>query len=191
MDIFTKSPVSGGLPFDSGVLNLRLSGFSTQTIVPIADIVSAVNALPSHHLKGLREIVYAPYLASTLRGFYTGRLGQLPKAEFIQRERKIIFYDLCSYDLFHHILYHEIGHFVFFLALNSHVKTRWVTRIFPRSPCITNYGALNACEDFSESYASYMCDAEGLKKFPVKYEFMRDWVFSGRQETLKEKNRSL
>ncbi|WP_139351841.1 hypothetical protein [Polaromonas sp. A23] len=188
MDIYTKSPVIGEQPLEGGVLNLRISGFSSQAIVSIADIVSAVDALPGHHLKGLREIVYAPYLSSTLRSLYTGRPGYSPKAEFIQRERKIIFYDLCGYDLFHHILYHEIGHFVFFLALNSQVKKRWVTKIFPQSPCITDYGALNACEDFSETYASYMCNAEALKKFPRKYEFMREFVFSGRRETFKEKN---
>jgi hypothetical protein len=42
-----------------------------------------------------------------------------------QRERRIVFFDFDSSDLFYQVLYHEIGHFVFFLALNSNVKKHW------------------------------------------------------------------
>jgi hypothetical protein len=188
MRMFTKSDPPGGIPRAPGKLNLRISGFSHQQIVPIAQIVQAVDVLPSFHVEGLREIVYTPEaLIANPRDVYAARPWGIRKGEFRQKERKIFFYDFDGPDLFHQILYHEIGHFVFFLVIGSRVKKRWVTQIFPRSECITAYASLNASEDFAETYACYVRDPESLKKLPEKYAFMRDSVFSGKPGTLKEK----
>jgi hypothetical protein len=164
---------------------------SDLQVVNISQIVAAIDLLPNHHIEGLREIVYAPFgLPGDWLDAYSARpLGQR-KGEFRQKERCIVLYEIESLDLLFHVLYHEIGHFVFFLALNSRVKKRWVTEIFPKSQCITGYGALNASEDFAETYACYVHDPDRLQLLPAKFAFMRDWVFSGRVETLKEKNRT-
>ena len=114
--------------------------------------------------------------------------GAVKKGEFLQKERKIVFFDFDDLALFYQILYHEIGHFVFFLALNSRAKKQWVTEIFPNSQCISHYASKNASEDFAESYASYVRNPQALEQLPAKFAFMRDWVFSGRPESLKEKN---
>jgi hypothetical protein len=179
--VVTKAVIDGETPLDSGALHLRVAGFAEQDLVSIADIVAAIDVLPAMHLQGLREINYTPD-----DGLLRAQGKRPPYAEFIQRSRSIAFYELGSFDLFHHVLYHEIGHFVFFLILSSTVKKRWVTLIYPGSDCATAYGALNASEDFAETYACYVRDAESLARFPEKLAFMRDVVFSGLPETLKE-----
>ena len=151
--------------------------------------MAALDLLPNHHIEGLREIVYAPFgLPGEAWPRYRSRASGHRKGEFRQKERRIVLYEIDSLDLLLHVLHHEIGHFVFFLALNSRVKKRWVTEIFPGSLCITRYGALNASEDFAETYACYARQPDSLQQqLPAKFDFMRDWVFSGKAETLKEK----
>jgi hypothetical protein len=189
MFIFTKTPRQGDASNTPGKLDLRIIGFSKQSIISIQQIIQAIDILPSFHLEGLREIIYDPeFLENDLSNLYAIRPIQNRKGEFRQKERKIVFFEFDQPKLFYQILYHEIGHFVFFLAINSRVKKQWVTEIYPHSECITAYGSVNACEDFAETYATYICDPDALKQLPIKYAFMRDYIFSGRPETLKEKN---
>lgn len=189
MYTYVKNQAAGNKSDPSGRLNLRIAGFSSQHIVSIPQIVQAIDILPAFHLQGLREIVYAPQgLAGHPWDFDAPRPWGNKKGEFLQKERKIVFFDFDTPSLFYQILYHEIGHFVFFLALNSKVKKRWVTEIFPNSQCISRYATTNASEDFAESYASFVRNPHALEQLPVKFAFMRDCVFSGRPETLKEKN---
>ncbi|HYD78308.1 MAG TPA: hypothetical protein VEC06_00740 [Paucimonas sp.] len=189
MHIVAKNKVVGEPPLAEGALNLRIAGFNRQNLIPIGDIVRAIDVLPGYHLQGLREIVYAPdWTPIQTARWHPGYPRILPMAEFVQRQRRIVFYDLGNHDLFHHVLYHEIGHFVFYLAISSQVKKKWVTEVFPCSECITPYATLNASEDFAETYAGYMRNADTLKQLPEKYAFMRDYVFSGKPETLKERN---
>ena len=188
MEIIGKTPVGIGAS-NKAALRLLISGFSQQEVVKVGQVVAAIDLLPNHHIEGLRQIVYAPLgLPGDLLDAYGPRPGGRRKGEFRQKERCIVLYEIESLDLFFHVLYHEIGHFVFFLALNSRVKKRWVTEVFPNSQCITSYGKSNATEDFAETYACYVRDPERLRLLPAKFAFMRDWVFSGRVETLKEKN---
>ena len=172
---------------NSARLHLKLYGFSRQTVVPVANIVAAIDMLPTFHLAGLREICYEPELV--IDPFYfSGIRNSRRQAEFIQAKRKIVFFEINDPGLFYHVLYHEIGHFVFYLALSSVIKKIWVTEIFPHSTCATLYGKLNASEDFAESYACYCRDEETLQRIPTKYAFFRDYVFSGRPEIRKESN---
>src|SRR5689334_4914270 len=104
-------------------LNLHLAGFSQQSIVPIEDIVRSIDLIPSFHLEGLREIVYAPdWRPTQASDLYGATLRPGPKAEFVQRQRRIIIYDFPNSALFFQILFHEIGHFVFFVVISSVVK---------------------------------------------------------------------
>jgi hypothetical protein len=187
---FQKSKVPGDDIAPPARLNLLLSGFARQQVVAVDEIVRAVDALPAFHLEGLREIVYLPeygWAASALSCLAVP--GGEPKAEFVQRERRIFVYGFATPELFFHLLYHEIGHFVFFLVLGSQVKKRWVTELFPGSACVSAYGGLNASEDFAETYAYHLLDRELLERvYPEKHAFMRDQVFSGRPGTLKERS---
>ncbi|MFN7780329.1 MAG: hypothetical protein ACK5RK_15955 [Betaproteobacteria bacterium] len=144
----------------------------------------ALDALPRFHLAGLNEIVYAPIpqvsYPSLKLCFPDRRL-----AEFDQQARAIYVYRLAAPEEFRHVLYHEIGHFVFFLVIGSKVKKTWVTELFPGSATATVYGAESAAEGFAETYALYAREAERLRDLPLKQAFMREQVFSGRLVTLK------
>jgi hypothetical protein len=172
-------------------LNLLLSGFSGQGIVSVDDIVRAIDRVPGFHLAGLREIVYLPeYAPAASIVPCTGFSRSEPMGEFVQRERRIFVYRLNSPDVFFQMLHHEIGHFVFFLVLGSRVKKRWVTEIFPGSRCVTGYASVNPWEDFAETYAYYLLRRDVLgNELPQKLAYMRDCVFSGRPDSLKQSDR--
>jgi len=178
--------VAGGAP-----LNLLLSGFSGQSIVPVEVIVRAIDRIPSFHVAGLREIVYLPdYAPAASLVPCTGFSRAEPMGEFVQRERRIFIYRLNSPAVFFQMLHHEIGHYVFFLVLGSRVKKHWVTEIFPDSRCVTGYASVNPWEDFAETYAYYFLHRNVLKnELPQKLAFMRDCVFSGKPDSLKQSDR--
>jgi hypothetical protein len=186
---FVKTRTTADRSAGLGRLNLRLTGFSRQDVVAVNDIVSAIDLVPAFHLEGLREIVYLPEAApapSVHRGFVCSR----PRAAFLQEERRVYVYDFDGRDMFFHMLLHEIGHFVFFLIIGSRVKKHWVVDLFPGSSCITPYAESSAAEDFAETYAYYVRDPEALQgTHDMKYDFMRDFVFSGHPDTLKERER--
>jgi len=175
----------------TGKLNLLLEGFSRQYVVPVDAIVGSLDRIPDFHLEGLREIVYLPEYARAAALGRPGLPGSTPKGEFVQAERRIFVYAIDEPGIFFQMLYHEIGHFVFYLVIGSGVKKRWVTRVSPGSSRVTPYAGLSPSEDFAETYAFYLCRPCVLERdFPQKHAFMRDLVFSGRAGTLKERLRA-
>jgi len=190
MRLFIKNRTAAEEAAGRGELNLLLSGFSRQDIVPVDDILRAIDLLPGFHLEGLREIVYLPEHAPASALFCPVLPRGEPKGEFVQRERRIFVYGFDSAAMFFRMLHHEIGHFVFFLVIGSAVKKCWVTEVFPGSPCVTAYASVNPWEDFAETYAHYVLHPRLLEtEFPEKHAFMRERVFSGSPETLKERDR--
>ncbi|MES2180759.1 MAG: hypothetical protein V4493_01500 [Pseudomonadota bacterium] len=188
MDIFNKTRTAVDPISARGQLRLRLTGFSQLVHLSLAEVLQAIDVLPSFHLEGLSEISYltdeeadADLLHLPAREF------SRRKAAFIQSERRIVIYGFEGRELFYQVLYHEIGHFVYFLIINSQLKMQWVTHTYPSSICVTAYGASSASEDFAETYACYIRDPERLKAIPEKYSFMHHLVFSGAPITLKEK----
>lgn len=174
-----------------GSIRLRICGFSLQQVLSIEDILRCIDALPGFHLQGLQEISFEPWATPSqdADSFVPGGpQGKRVRGEFFQRQRRIAIYVVDDRDLALHVLLHEIGHYVFFLTINSKVKKRWVTELYPKLPSCTVYGSRNACEDFSEAYALHQLDPVLLRqRVPQKYEFMRDWVFSGHPQTMKER----
>ena len=189
MRLFIKNRTAAGEA--AGKLNLLLSGFSRQDLVPVDDIVRAIDLLPDFHLEGLREIVYLPEYAPASSGYFCPILPRAePKGEFVQRERRIFVYAFDSPAMFFQMLHHEIGHFVFFLVIGSAVKKCWVTDLSPGSRCVTPYASVSPWEDFAETYAYYALHPRRLEEVsPEKHAFMRDRVFSGSPATLKERDR--
>lgn len=189
MRLFTKTRKPGEESIGPGGLNLLLSGFWRQDVVPVDAIVHCIDLVPSFHLEGLREIVYLPEYAQAAAAYFPrGMFCSEPKGEFVQRDRRIFVYTLDHPAMVFHMLYHEIGHFVFYLVIGSRVKKRWVTQIYPGSSCVTRYAARSASEDFAETYAFYLHSPDVLEKdLPEKHAFMRDCVFSGAPDTLKER----
>jgi hypothetical protein len=167
-------------------VRLAIRGFSARSAITARELARAVEWLPRFHLEGLHEIIYVPREPLSYPS-----LGAAPQAhgwaEYVQAERSIFVYRTDDAGLFWHVLYHEIGHHVYFLVLGSAAKKRWATRIYPGSECATAYGYTSVAEDFAECYALYAQHTRSLEAFPAKLEFMRDEVFSGRRETLKER----
>ena len=190
MQKFIKSLTAADQLATRGQIRLRISGFSLQQVISIRDILQTIDALPGFHLEGLQEIAFEPWglPGAAAESLSPGGLRQRLRGEFVQKQRRIIIYATDNRKQALHVLLHEIGHYVFFLTLNSRVKKRWVTQIYPQSACVTDYGTRNACEDFSESYALYQTDPQRLlHQVPLKHGFFRDWVFSGRPDARKER----
>jgi hypothetical protein len=163
--------------FESRV-ELWLAGFAEQSIVSTDDIVAAVDRVPNHQLEGLRGIIYDPERV-------TQELTPIPepwrfriKGAFFQSQRCIVVYDFANRERFEHILFHEIGHYVFQYILDSFKRKRWVTELYPESRHVTPVASRNANEDFAESYATFLLEPERLLQIPKKHAFMRGDVFS-------------
>ena len=186
---FVKTRTRRDLAIGAGRVNLLLEGFWRQNLVPIEDILRSIDLVPAFHLEGLREIVYLPEFAQAAAALPCPVMPHFePKGEFVQRERRIFVYAFDRPDLLFQMLYHEIGHYVFYLVIGSRVKKHWVTRMSPGSCCVTPYAGVNPQEDFAETYAFYLRDPGFLEReSPEKYAFMHDQVFSGRLDTLKER----
>ncbi len=170
-----------------GRVHLYVRGFSAQSAVSAASIADAIQWLPGFHLAGLREIVYAPDEPIRYPSLGVARPSS-SWAEYRQVARAIFVHKADHSALFWHVLYHEIGHHVYFLVLSSAIKKRWATELYSRSHCATAYGLAGVAEDFAECYSLYAQDTRSLDDFPKKLSFMREEVFSGDAHTLKEES---
>jgi len=163
-----------------GQISLTLSGFSKQSVVGVETIARIIDALPAFHLTGLREIRYDPDRASLLD-------LELPpwyqntnhKAIFIQRQRLIAIYQFDSMAMLSHILYHELGHYVFHFILDGARRKRWLELARRGTKAVTNYAGSSAYEDFAESYAIFVSDPKALSSIVAKYNFLKNNVFGG------------
>jgi hypothetical protein len=184
--LFTKSRLAGE-GATAGRLNLLVSGFGRQGVVQLDEVLRAIDRLPSFHLEGLREIAYLPEFGPFACAYAALAAGGEPLGEFQQHERRVYLYGFEDRARFEQVLFHELGHFVFFLVIGSRVKKRWVTALSAGSAYITDYATLNAREDFAETYASYILRPRLLEDAcPEKFAYMRDCVFSGAPGTRKE-----
>lgn len=184
--LHTQPLTAGGHSASPGPgIHLRVIGFGQQDVVDTTLVVRAVKRLPAFHLHGLNELRYDPPLYPFAHCIGDGRPP--PLAEYLQRERCVCFYRIESREQFLPLLYHEIGHHVFFIVLSSRIKKQWVTEVSPASGTITPYAAHNPSEDFAETYAAFALDPESLRRLlPAKAQFMHQHVFSDRPENRKE-----
>lgn len=167
----------GAAQFDARV-HLWLAGFSAQKLIKVDDVVAAIKSIPHGHLAGLRGVIYDPGKATQELTAYPERWSFTVKGAFFHQERCVVVYDFESLAKFRHVLFHEIGHYVFYWLLDSYTKQRWVTQLAPQAPHVTRVAARNASEDFAESYAFFLEDRNVLLRNPRKHEFMRTEVFS-------------
>jgi hypothetical protein len=163
--------------FDARV-HLWLAGFAAQKIVSVDDVVAAIRSVPHAHLAGLRGVIYDPERATRELAAYPELWSFSVKGAFFRQERCVVVYQFESLPRFRHILFHELGHYVFFSLLDSFTRKRWVTQLAPLAPHVTDIAARNASEDFAESYAYFLTNREALLRNPEKYEFMRCELFS-------------
>ena len=179
MEKYTKSTNLYDRAMPHGKVNLRISGFSEQNIITIQQVKSAIDALPRSHLSGIEEIRHQTnhlYISKEGEPFYTPRFS---KAVFVQNDKIILIHHFKDLPEFLHVIYHEIGHHVFYHVISGAIRKLWVTGIYPSARPITKYGDKNASEDFAECYAHFMTNPKQLNVIAKKYQFMRDKVFGG------------
>jgi hypothetical protein len=180
MDTYRKKQNLYDFLNPKGDIHIIVSGFSDQQIISIDDVTAAVDALPSHHLGGVQEIRYQEdHTYINKYGEETLTTPESCKAAFVQDDQVVLMHHFVSHEEFLHILYHEIGHHVFYRIINGFQRKHWVTEIHPNSKVITKYAGLNASEDFAESYARFVLDPKQLNRLTKKYRFMRDEIFGG------------
>jgi hypothetical protein len=180
MDTYHKKRNLFDFKHPEGEINIIVSGFSDQCKITVDEVTHAVDALPSRHLSGVREIRFQE--DHTYINEYGEEGLTTPdscKAAFVQDDQVILMHQFENHEEFLHILYHEIGHHVFYRVINGFQRKHWVTRIHPDSVVITRYAGLNASEDFAECYARFVLDPKQLNKLTKKYNFMRDEIFGG------------
>ena len=159
-------------------IHVILKGFKMQSIVSLDDVLAALHWVPGRHLAGLKAIIYDPdrcYDPSPGAQRVDGHSSL--KAQYQGSERTIIIYCFDDSERFYHLLFHELGHYVFYHVLGSRLKKQWVTTLFRGSPSISEYGARNASEDFAESYAAYILENTRFSTLRDKYRFMHEGVF--------------
>lgn len=163
----------------AGSIHIHVRGLDLQDIVTTDDIVSALEALPNSHISGLREIRFDPDRETdqSFPAFIPKRISARLKAKYRTWQRAITLYQFDHKKEFFHLLYHEIGHFVYFQIIDSKEKKRWVTEIYPGKGFVSPVASRNAAEDFAESYAFYVLDPGHLAKQHEKNQFMRTNVF--------------
>lgn len=155
--------------------DIILKYFSKQSDVKLKDIALVIKSVPSKHLKGITTIAYDPsrYFQRSYSNpspiNYRAR-GEYQRFPFDH----ILVYKFESLKELKHILYHEIGHHVFWRIMGSKERKRWVVGLFPKSRHISDYSKKNGAEDFAECYAFYMHSPALLREIKEKYEFINN-----------------
>lgn len=174
-----KTIVDWGKP--EGRINLTVSGFEHQSIITVQQVVAEIDRIPSHHLAGLKEIRYDP-LRETLTWLENvSAISESPhtKGIYLQGFRTIAIYNFSSVEQLFTVLFHELGHYVYYTIIDSTVKKKWVTEVHPEKKYVTKYAKTNASEDFAECYAEFLLNPNNLVRIPKKYNFIRNAIFGG------------
>jgi len=189
METYSKKPTLYDRGTPKGKIKLTVSGLKDQQILSLDDVTQAIDALPSRHLNGINELRFQE--DHTYVNEYGEEVLTTPKSTkgvFVQQDRIILMHHFDDIAEFKHILYHEIGHHVFYRIITGTQRHHWVTRIHPDSFVITRYAGRNASEDFAESYACFLLDPKQLLNLPEKYRFLRDDIFGGVSVNLEQQH---
>lgn len=180
MRIVNKTKTSVDYGKQAGRIKLSVRGFNQQNIVPISKIISAIDKLPSHHIAGLKEICYDPQRQTLNLLQKSDPLAESPqtKGMYLQGYRTIAIYDFKDEKQLFTVLFHELGHYVFYTVINTTIKKHWVTQIHKSKPFLNSYAERNASEDFAECYAEYLLNPVNLNRNKKKYNFINNCVFS-------------
>jgi hypothetical protein len=157
-------------------VRVMVSGFGTHAAVTAQEVVRCVEIVPDWHLQALSSIRFTP-----LRPGAEGRTALTASGRYHLDSRSIEVHRFSTKEQFHRMLFHEIGHVVYFTVLDSVQKKKWVTELYPGSRFVTAYAARNASEDFAECYRCYVLEVGELARIPGKFDFMRREVFRGRR----------
>ena len=150
-----------------------IRGFEHSRLVSNHDIASLIKQAPKRHLESLKAIAF---ISASERLLYdVPSSGE--KGAYFPDYRSILFFDVDSIEACKHVLFHELGHFVFHQKITSYQRKQWASTLFTKRQFVSAYAATDPAEDFAESYAYYILDTQKIKAIPEKYHFLRFQVF--------------
>lgn len=165
-------------------MRLLIANFDCQRIVTKEQVTNAIRRLPKSHYEGIQAIRYDPYrtLATTI-SFLQNKASCTRTQGFYYHEKDmsvIIIFPFQSLAEFYHILYHEIGHYVFLRTLDQGQRDHWMYKVRSwEKKWISEHAKQNSREDFAETYAFYCLNSPRLLAVPHKKNFFQEIVFGG------------
>lgn len=163
-------------------MQILVAGFNHQKIVTREEVVNALVALPELHLRGVKVVRYDPnrIIATTMNWLTDEPISPGTRGGYYQTENMsaIVVWKFNSRKEFFHILYHEIGHYVFMKTLRQPQRDQWMYEVRQREPQTVSASAKkNSREDFSESYSAWVNKNPSLDGCPLRKSFMSRVVF--------------
>ena len=162
---------------------LKILGFSQQRIVSREQVRAAFLDLPDSHTRGIGLIRYDPNrLVHSAINQYLEPVPGSVRGSFYHSEtmQAVILWRFDSAVEFYHILYHEVGHYVFMKTLSQQQRDAWLYDIRKKEKVtVSSYACANAKEDFSECYASWFTQPDVLRRCPMRCQFLAtalEWV---------------
>lgn len=164
-------------------MRVQVLGFSRQSIVSTDYVLRTLQSLPEIHRKGIRLIRYDPQrdVARAINTYLDPTMSPTVQGSFYHSDTlsAIIIWKFSTVAEFRHILFHEVGHYVFSNVLAQRERDVWFYEVRPKEgKTVTAYACKNAREDFAESYAVWFGDRDLLRLCPLREAFMRDRVFA-------------
>ncbi len=163
-------------------MQILVAGFDRQNFVTRDEVVEALLRLPELHLRGIKVVRYDPnrIIATTMTWMTEERISPGTRGSYYQSENMsaIVVWKFNSRAEFFHILYHEVGHYVFMKTLRQPQRNQWMYEIRQQEPqSVSAYAQKNSREDFSESYAAWVNNDPSLDKCPLRKAFISMVVF--------------
>lgn len=158
-------------------IHVSLWGFKTCLWASPEIVAEVLELLPKHLLTGLMHIHYqsVPLVPGPTSWVTAPREVRL-SGIYSREDRTILVQGISSRPNLFHVLFHELGHHVYFSVLDSVEKKNWVVSIWGCEDAVSSYGKRNAAEDFAELFALYLLGTSTLIDRPKKARFMRDIV---------------
>ncbi len=163
-------------------MQILVAGFESQNIVSKDDVIKALLKLPELHLRGIKVVRYDPLrvIATSMTWLMDESIRPGTRGSYYQTENfsAIVVWKFKSTAEFHHILYHEIGHYVFMQMLQQPARDNWMYQIRKNEPqTVSSYAKKNSREDFAETYAAFTNNNPSLSACPLRKAFMKEVVF--------------
>jgi len=163
-------------------MHTRISGFSQQQIISEERIKYAFTQAPLRHRRSINLIRYDPNrtIATAINTYSEQTIPDSVQGSYYQSEHlnAIVIWRFYSPEEFHHILYHEIGHYVFRNILDQPARDEWLYGVRTRElKTVSDYACKNAREDFAECYAFRMIQRPELNLCPQRNEYFSNYVF--------------
>lgn len=163
-------------------MQILIAGFESQKIVSRNEVIEALLKLPELHLRGIKVVRYDPnrVIATSMTWLMDEPMAPGTRGSYYQTDNfsAVVVWKFNSKAEFYHILYHEVGHYVFMQTLQQPTRNQWMYDIRKQEPqTVSQYAKKNSREDFAESYAAFATQQSSLNACPMRRAFMATKVF--------------